>query len=149
MTNNNQSTMSTYTTYIFFGRTNPYLAKFGIFNGRTVIAFRTEYCTPGCAESLLRSYCVEESDNYTIDEEGNVVYCTSYNHETDEATHEVIMEAGATSYEHDGRTYWFSAIDDLTEEEARVALRDQALSDDEREQVYDLHPELNPAIAND
>lgn len=139
--------MSNRTTYIFFGRTNPYLARLGMFNGRTMIAYHTEYCTADVASQALLSTC--ERDGYSFDEAGNVVYCTSYNHETDEATYEVVMEAGATSYEHDSRTYWFSAIDDLTEEEARVALRDQALTDDEREHVYEMHPELNPAIAND
>lgn len=141
--------MSTRNTYIFFGRTNPYLAKFGLFNGRTTIAFRTEYCTAEVASQTLLAMCVVERDGYSCDEAGNVVYCTSYDHTTDEATYEVVMEAGATSYEHDGRTYWFSAIDSLTEEEARVALRDQYLSDDERETVYEQYPALNPAIAND
>lgn len=140
--------MSTKNTYIFFGRTNPYLAKFGIFNGRTMIAFRVEYCTAEVASETMLAMCVAERDGYTCDEAGNVVYCTSYDHTTDEATYEVVMEAGATSYEHDGRTYWFSAIDNLTEEEARMALRDQSLSEDERETVYEQYPELNPVIAN-
>ena len=126
--------MSNRTTWILFGSTNPYLANFSPFNRRTRIAQSVEYMTRDDASKKLMTYCAEESDNHVFGPGGMWVECNC----------EVIMDHGDLSYEHDGRTWEFIALADLTEEDARIALRDNVLSDSEVEEVYQLHPELRP-----
>ncbi len=126
--------MSTRTTLILFGTTNPYLANFGPFNRRTRIAQSVEYMTRDEASQRLMTYCEQESDNHVFGPSGMWVECDCM----------VIMQHGDLSYEHDGRTWEFIALPDLTEEDARIALRDNVLSDKEAEEVYQLHPDLRP-----
>lgn len=126
--------MSSKNTYILFGSTNPYLANFSPFNRRTRIAHSVEYCTADEASAKLMSYCAQESDNYIFSDDGLTLECYG----------ETIMKQGDMSYEHDGRTWEFIALADLTEEDARIVLRDNVLSRLEAETLYGLHPDLRP-----
>jgi hypothetical protein len=56
----------------------------------------------------------------------------------------VIMELGEMSYYHDGYSYESIAIDDLSENEARIAIRDNVLNNLEIQRLYELHPDLAP-----
>lgn len=126
--------MSTKTTYILFGSTNPYLAKFGLFNGRTRFAQSVEYCTAEEASAKLMSYCAEESDNYIFSDDGLKL----------EMYGTTVMQHGDMSYEHDSRTWTFIALNDLDEDHARIVLRDNVLSESETAMLYELHPDLRP-----
>lgn len=126
--------MSIKTTYILFGSTNPYLAKFKGFNGRTRFAHSVEYCTADEASAKLMSYHEQEDDNILYSEDATKLL--SYG--------EVVMQHGDMSYEHDSRTWTFIALNDLDEEDARIVLRDNVLSDLETETLYGLHPDLRP-----
>lgn len=126
--------MSTRTTFILFGSTNPYLANFGPFNRRTRIAHSVEYTTREGASEKLMSYHEQEDDNTMYSDDGTKLL--SYG--------EVVMQQGDMSYEHDSRTWEFIALADLTEEDARIARRDIVLSMSEIEEVYQLYPALRP-----
>lgn len=142
--------MSTKTTYILFGSTNPYLAKFGLFNGRTRFAQSVEYCTAEDASAKLMSYCAEESDNYSFNEFGTKVqYMVSCDEERNTIEWETIMDQGDMSYEHDSRTWEFIALNDLDEDDARIVLRDNVLSETETAMLYELHPDLRPEEVED
>lgn len=137
--------MSTKTTYVLFGKTNPYLAKFGPFNGRTLVAMSAEYGTRDEASTKLMVYCSEESDNYNFSDDGKAVQCLiSFNKDTEEATYENVMVQGDLSYEHDGRSWYFVALNELAEDEANAVLRANILSNNELEVLYAEWPELRP-----
>ncbi len=127
-------------TYILIGSTNPYLAQR---NGwcSTTIAIRAEYGHRGLVEGLMQEYCVSESDNYIVDEHGNVVRWDS---------EEIILPQDDLIYEHDGKVYEFVAIEDLTEEQAKATLRDGVLFDEQdRESIYAMYPDLAPVVEAD
>ena len=126
-------------TYILFGSTNPYLAQRNGWKD-TLVAFRSEYEHLGFVQSLMQHYCVGESDNYIIDEHDNVVDCYG----------NIVLGKDALAYEHDGKVYEFVPIDDLTEQQARVALRDNVLFDEhDRQTIYAMYPDLAPVPVED
>jgi len=129
-----------YGTYILIGSTNPYLAQR---NGwcSTTIAIAAEYGPRGLVEGLMQHYCVGESDNYIVDENGDVIHAD---------TEEIILPKDALAYEHDGKVYEFVAIEDLDEEQAKATLRDGVLFDEhDRESIYAMYPDLAPVVEAD
>jgi len=129
------------TTYITFGGTNPYQAQGnGLFRGRTKVAIRAEYCTAEQASRLLMQDCRDESDNYFFDDTFTKV----------QDVLGTIMEQGDMSYHHDGYGWETIALADLTEEEARVTLRDHVLFDEaDRQYLYEKFPALAPVPVED
>ena len=126
-------------TYILFGSTNPYLAQRSGWKD-TIVAFRSEYEHLWFVQSLMQHHCVGKSDNYIIDEHDNVVDCNG----------NIVLDKDALAYEHDGRFYEFVPIDDLTEQQARVALRDNVLFDEhDKQTIYAMYPDLAPVPVED
>jgi hypothetical protein len=126
----------TYGTYILIGRTNPYLAQRNGWRS-TTIAMRAEYCQRGLVEGLMKQYCLDECDNHTLDDNGNVV-----------EGNEVILEKDALIYEHDSKIYEFVKLEDLNEQEAKATLRDNVLYDDaDKQTIYVMYPDLRPEPA--
>lgn len=136
--------MNTNKTYITFGSTNPYQASSGrycgLFRGRTKVAVRANYCTKEEASRRLMQDCYEECDNHYFDDTRTKVEVKV---SCDEV--ETIMEQGDMTYHHDGYGWECIALADLTEEEARVTLRDHVLFDErDIETIYAMHPDLAP-----
>lgn len=129
-----------YGTYILIGTTNPYLAQR---NGwcSTTIAIAAEYGPRELVEGLMQHYCAQESDNYMVDENGDVIHAD---------TEEIILPKDALAYEHDGKVYEFVPVEDLDEEQAKATLRDGVLFDEnERESIYAMYPDLAPVVEAD
>lgn len=135
------------TTYILFGSTNGYQAQgSGLFRGRTKIAIRASYGPREQESKALLDDCCNESDSHTYNKWGTAVQqMISCDEERNIIKWDVIMELGEMSYHHDGYSYESIAIDDLSEEEARVAIRDNVLNNLEIQRLYELHPDLAPA----
>ena len=135
------------TTYILFGSTNGYQAQgSGLFRGRTKIAIRASYCPREQESKALLDDCYKESDNHAYNKWGTAVQqMISYDEERNTIEWDVIMELGEMSYYHDGYSYESIAIDDLSENEARIAIRDNVLNNLEIQRLYELHPDLAPA----
>lgn len=139
--------MSTKTTYILFGSTNGYQAsRNATFKGRTRIAHNCEVnVTAEEASRKLMSYYEAENDNYTTNDAGDVVFAIGYNEETEQSTYETLGSVGDLSYSDDGYSWEFIALEDLTEEDARLALKDGRLIPSDEEAIYELHPDLRPS----
>ena len=106
------------TTYILFGSTNGYQAQgSGLFRGRTLIATDVLYGTAQEASAKLMAYSADESDE--------------------------LIKEGDMAYHHDGYSWSFEAINDLSEAEAKAALAYGIGSDDEQV-IYSMHPDLAP-----
>jgi hypothetical protein len=134
----NTHTDMTYGTYILIGRTNPYLAQRNGWRS-TTIAMRAEYCQRGLVEGLMKHYCLNECDNHTLDDNGNVV-----------DGNEVILAKDGLIYEHDSKVYEFVKLEDLNEQEAKATLRDNVLFDDAAKQtIYDRFPDFAPVVEAD
>lgn len=131
------------TTYITFGTTNPYQAqRNGLFRGRTRIAIRYDYCTKKEASESLMVDCVLKNDNYTIaDDCSAVLYC--------DGAAEIIMKHGDLRYHHDGYTYESIELNDLTEDDAKIGIRDGAIWGRDLDLVYEMYPDLAPAVEAD
>lgn len=138
--------MSTKTTFILFGSTNGYQAdRSGIFRGRTRIAHSVEhYITADEASRRLMGYFERESDNYIWAGSGDVQTCVGIDPVTEEGIYETIGSAGDMSYHHDGYSWEFIEVNDLTEEDARLALRCNQMLPSIEEVVYTNHPDLRP-----
>jgi hypothetical protein len=120
-------------TFILFGRTNPWIANRDVtFKGRTHIAHNAQYCTRDKAAALLFQYCCDEDDNYSPSDDGSKVMEGEV----------IIMSMGDMGYEHDSRTWYFATVDALDENEATIAVSGNALSPDEREEVFARFPQL-------
>ena len=140
--------MNTRASYILFGSTNGYQAsRNATFNGRTRIAHSVAgYMTAQEASEKLLGFLCEENDNHHYDDAGNVVIALSYDDATDTEVTEVVGSVGDLSYEYDGYGWEYIALDDLTEEDAKLALDSGRLSDMETEEVYNLHEILRPEV---
>ena len=133
------------TTYILIGRTNGYQAQgSGLFRGRTLIAADVLYGTAQEASAKLMSYCADESDDHGYNATGTKVQVlVSYDAHRNVAEHDTVMEEGDMAYHHDGYSWSFVSINDLSEAEAKAALAYGIGSDDEQV-IYSMHPDLAP-----
>lgn len=136
--------MNTKKTYITFGSTNLYQASrgrySGTFRGRAKVAVRVDYCTADQASQRLMQDCYEECDNHFYDHTRTKVEVKV---SCDEV--ETIMEQGDMTYHHDGYDWECIALADLTEEEARVTLRDHVLFDEaDIQYLYEKYPDFAP-----
>jgi hypothetical protein len=140
MTTNTPNTMNT--TYITFGSTNSYQAQGnGLFRGRTRIAIRSVYEAATDASERLMDDCVGESDNYCISDDCSAVLGAN--------AYSSIMQHGDMAYEHDGYIYESIAIEDLTEEDAKIAIRDGVLTAEDLFDLYAMYPALAPVEADE
>ena len=129
-------------TWVLFGTTNPYQAsRNGMFRGRPRIALTTYLGNQDEVSEQMMDNLVGESDSYTFsDDLKSVVKFIT------EAKSEVIMSKGQVHYEHDGYLWECIPLDELEEDDARIALNCKAVSDDEAKAIYELHPSLNPEL---
>ncbi len=130
------------TTYITYSSTNPYQAQSnGLHRGRTRIAIRSVYETAIEASERLMDHCVRESDNYCIADDCSAVIKLTSSVDVRDAS---IMQHGDMAYEHDGYIYESIAIEDLTEDDAIIAIRDGVLIADDLFDLYAMYPALAP-----
>lgn len=139
------------TTYITYSSTNPYQAQGnGLHRGRTRIAIRSAYETAIEASERLMDDCVRESDNYCIaDDCSAVLKLTSSVDVRDANAYSSIMQHGDLAYEHDGYIYESIAIEDLSEDDAIIAIRDGVLIADDLFDLYAMYPALAPVPVED
>lgn len=139
--------MNTKTTFILFGQAGQNVAQGDARFGRRLRkAFAAEYTTKELASAMLMRYAFDEGDNYSFTDDGSAVReCISFNHDTEEAVYNTIIERGGMCYEHDSRTWEFIALDELDEKDAEIVLRDNVLfSESDKEAVYEMYPDLRP-----
>lgn len=130
------------TTYITYSSTNPYQAQGnGLHRGRTRIAIRSVYETATEASERLMDDCVRESDNYCISDDCSAVLGAN--------AYSSIMQHGDLAYEHDGYIYESIAIEDLTEDDAIIAIRDGVLTSEDLFDLYAMYPALAPVPVED
>lgn len=134
-------------TFILFGQADQSVAQRDpSFGQRLRKAFTSEYMTKEKVVQKLMGYCWDESDNHSFTDDGKAIQeCASYNHDTEVATYNTIMEQGDMSYEHDGRTWEFIELNELDERDAVIVLKDGVLFDDgDKEVLYNKFPDLRP-----
>ncbi len=130
------------TTYITYSSTNPYQAQGnGLHRGRTRIAIRSVYESATEASERLMDDCVRESDNYCIADDCSAVLGAN--------AYTSIMQHGDLSYHHDGYTYESIELNDLTEEDAKIAIRDGVLTSEDLFDLYAMYPDLAPVVEAD
>jgi hypothetical protein len=106
--------------HILFAQTNPYQAnRDAFFRGRTKVAVGVDYVTPEQANLLLMQDCLTDNDGYTATEDGRII---RYLNDDPYPKYAVIMERNALAYEHDGKVWWYCAIDDCDDEEINLAM---------------------------
>jgi hypothetical protein len=129
------------TIFILFGQAGQNVAQNDpSFKTHLRRAFNHLYMTKEKASAKLMEYCLNESDYYTLNDEGTAVVDGGH----------TIMKQGDMSYDHDSRTWELIAIEDLDEKDAKIALRDDVFFDrDNKETIYKLHESLRPVEEED
>lgn len=118
--------------HIVFGATNGYQASGNpLFGRRTRIAGEYKFCTRQEAIDWLMEFAADESDNNMMNDDGTAVM---------NGTRE-IMNNKNTAYHYDGYTWEVIGVDEISEEDAQLAISMGRVPAD---WIYEARPDLKP-----